>query len=277
MRLVYLKEQIIYGPVSSRRLGRSLGINLLGSGRKVCTFDCVYCQLRQPRAYPVDYASPASRCLRKCDACAYVQPTVGDGEATHELPSVDAVLGAVEEAIGQYPNLDSLTFSGNGEPTVYPELPVLVEGLAKMRDRKSPGTALTVLSNSSTLWRSSVRRALRGIDVCIMKLDAGDPATFRMTNRPCPGVPMEEVVEGLCSLGSPTLQTLFAAGSEGNASSPQVEAWLGAVEKVRPAAIQIYSLDRVPADASLTVVPKERLAEIAVAASSRTGADCRVY
>ncbi len=276
LRLVYLKEQIIYGPVSSRRLGRSLGINVLGSGRKVCTFDCVYCQLRQPRAYEVDYAADEA-CRRRCDRCRFVQPTLPVDGGPHLLPSVRAVLAAVATAVRAATPLDSLTLSGNGEPTIHPEFAELVEGLGTLRDAQCPGTAITVLSNSSTLWRPSIRRALARVDVRVMKLDVGDATAFRLTNRPCPGVEVADVVDGLRALGDVVVQTMFVAGPCGNAGPEQIDAWLAALSSVRPRRLQIYSLDRVPAEATTQAVPRERLEEIARLAVARTGAEVRVY
>jgi len=278
LRLVQLKEGIIYGPVASRRLGRSLGINVLGAGRKVCTFDCVYCQLRQPRAYAIAYtAVEHSACGRRCAGCHYAQPWPADKETAHELPSVGAILAAVDEAVAANPALDSLTLSGNGEPSVYPEFTELVTGLAALRDRACPGVPLTILSNSSTLWRPAVRRAFSHLDRRIMKLDAGDENTFRRTNRPCPGVQFGEVLEGVRSLGAVTVQTLLVDGSSGNAAPDRVASWLDALAALRPREVQLYSLDRVPTDGTLAVVPRERLATLAADVARRTGADVRVY
>ena len=233
LRTVSLKQGIIYGPVSSRRLGRSLGINLLGAGRKVCTFDCAYCQLRQPRQYGVDYGAGGTVCKRACARCRYVEPSPPESGAVHVLPTVGSVLDAIGEALREHCGLDSLTFSGNGEPTIHPQFAQIVDGLVPLRDALSPGAAITVLSNSSTLRRASVRNALRKVDVRVMKLDAGDEATLRRTNRPCPGVALVEIVEGLRSLGGVTVQTLLVDGEAGNTGEGQIASWLQALSCTR--------------------------------------------
>lgn len=277
LRLVQLKEGIIYGPVKSRRLGRSLGINVLGAGRKICTFDCVYCQLRQARDYPVVYDCRTAVCQRNCADCEFTRPFAAEVSTPHEFPDVQTVLAAVEQALDEYTGLDSLTLSGNGEPTVHPHFLGLVEALAAMRDRRCPGTAITVLSNAASLWRPSVRAALRRVDRRVMKLDAGSDDSLRRANRPCPGTSVEEIVEGLEALGDVTVQTLFFTGEHGNAAPGQVEAWYRALVRVRPVAVQVYSLDRVPADQAVTVVPREQLLRIAEGARERTAADVTVY
>jgi wyosine [tRNA(Phe)-imidazoG37] synthetase (radical SAM superfamily) len=277
LRLVHLKDNIIYGPVSSRRLGRSLGINVLGAGRKVCTFDCVYCQLRQPRAYPIDYGANADVCRRECHSCRYSQPSPAGNQPDLELPDVAAITASVADAVKANPAFDSLTLSGNGEATLFPQFGELVDGLIAVRDTLCPGAPITLLSNASTAARLPVRQALRRLDVRVMKLDAGTPATLRRFNRPCPGVDFDEMVEGLRALAPIVLQTMFAAGPAGNSEPADVEAWLNAVERVGPARMQIYSLDRVPAESTVAVVPRDRLREIAAEVAAHLAVDVAVY
>ncbi|MCL4466659.1 MAG: radical SAM protein [Chloroflexi bacterium] len=277
LRPVRVKEDIIYGPVNSRRLGRSLGVNVLGAAHKVCTFDCAYCQLRQPRGYALPSNSPQAPCHRQCVRCNLAYAATGVLPSRHQLPSADEVLGAVEKALAENDAVQSITLSGNGEPTLHPQFADIVTGLLALRDRLSPEAAVSVLSNSSTAGRPTVTRALRQLDLRIMKLDAGDEATFRQVNRPCPGVSLADVVEGLRALGSFTLQTLFVGGTQGNASPEQVENWLQAVKRLRPERLQIYSLDRVPAEGGLTQLTSEALATIALRASAVAGAEARIY
>lgn len=277
LRLVKLKNDIIYGPVSSRRLGRSLGINLLGASRKVYTFDCVYCQLRQPRTHPVDSEAGTAACTNQCWRCGYAQSTWEVDPAGHELPKVFDVLAAVEAAIVACPGVQSLTLSGNGEPTLHPQFSEVVDGLVDLRDRLSPDIPVSVLSNASSAGRPAVRQALRRLDVRIMKIDAGDDETFRRLNRPCPGVTLAGVVEGLRALGTFTVQTMFVSGPDGNASAEQVKAWLGVVARLRPERLQVYSLDRVPATESLVKVSRARLEAIADQAANACGGEAHVY
>lgn len=212
------KAGIIYGPVASRRLGFSLGINVLPVGQKYCSFDCAYCQ------YGWTKRAPAS---------------------DDPFPTVEAVLAAVEKAL-KAPAVSPayLTFSGNGEPSTHPEFPAIVEGVRKLRDRLLPAAKLAVLSNSTGVPSASVRQALALLDVRIMKLDAGTEAIFRSYCRPLASVSLDEIVAGLASMREVTLQTLFAGGPGGNADPAHVAAWIEKVVAIRPTAVQLYTLDR---------------------------------
>jgi len=189
--LLELKEAVTYGPVNSRRLGRSLGINLFPGVRKVCTFDCLYCQ----------YGRAGS------------VPNVRSDSST--LPSASEVATGVEVALRSPTDPPAyLTFSGNGEPSLHPDFPGIVEEILALRDRMIPTARVAILSNSSTVGCLRVREALRRLDVRIMKLDAGDEATFRRFNGPWAGLALDEVLTGLRALEDVTLQTLLASGPE---------------------------------------------------------------
>lgn len=249
--LLDLKQGVTYGPVRSRRLGRSLGINLLGSAAKVCTFDCLYCQYGW--TLPPSAARPH-----------------GNG-----LPSLDEVFAAVQSALA---GLDEpptyLTFSGNGEPTLHPRFGEIVDGVSVLRDRLAPGALTAVLSNSTGVYDLRVRDALARLDVRIMKLDAGTEETFRRFNRPFEGVSLAQVLDGLRALGGVTIQTLLAEGPDGNTEPVDLHAWIEAVVSVTPIAVQLYTLARgVPSDrigpvgARLLEAIRDRLLELGVAAS----------
>ncbi|MFQ5906538.1 MAG: radical SAM protein, partial [bacterium] len=141
MVVVQLQRGLIYGPVASRRLGRSLGINLLPWDRKVCTFDCCYCQYGRTR-------SP--------------------GSVAGRLPSVERVVEAVETALGEARALDAITFSGNGEPTMHPEFPSIVSEVRGLRDRLMRSVPVVLLSNSSLCMNEEVRAAISDVDLRIM-------------------------------------------------------------------------------------------------------------
>ena len=216
-----LKRDITYGPVRSRRLGRSLGINLLGGTAKVCTFDCLYCQY------------------------GWTPPDATSRLEHHEFPAPGDVVSAVEATLS---GLDEppayLTFSGNGEPTLHPRFGEVVDGVTALRDRLAPAAHTAVLSNSTRVYDPTVRSALSRLDVRIMKLDAGTEATFRRFNRPLGGISLAQVLEGLRALGGGTIQTLLAEGPDGNTSAEELHAWVSAVLSVRPVAVQIYTLAR---------------------------------
>jgi wyosine [tRNA(Phe)-imidazoG37] synthetase (radical SAM superfamily) len=253
MSLLELQRDVIYGPVSSRRLGRSLGINLLPPGRKLCTFDCAYCQ----------YGS--------ADAVSANQEHQG-------FPSVGTVLRKVAEAVRrQRAPLDYLTFSGNGEPTLHPDFPEIVSGLLRLRDEMCPQARLAILSNSSRMHRPEIRQAVERLDDPIMKLDAGDPQTLSLLSRPSAAVTFEKLVEGLAGMPRLIIQTMIIAGEVQNVEGEAHEAWLAAVARLSPEMVQLYSAERPVAESGVRRVPKERLEELARQAQERTGIPVKAY
>jgi wyosine [tRNA(Phe)-imidazoG37] synthetase (radical SAM superfamily) len=237
--LLQPKAGIIYGPVPSRRLGLSLGINVLPFGQKYCTFDCAYCQYGWTERAP-----------RRKDA----------------FPPVEEVLAAVEKALRAPVIVPAyLTFSGNGEPTTHPEFAAMAEGVRGLRDHLLPTAKLAVLSNSTCVALPSVRAALARLDVRIMKLDAGTEAVFRSYSRPLTSCSLDEIVDGLAHLRDVTLQTLFAAGPGGNADPAHVAAWIEKVVAIAPVAVQLHTLDRDWPSRELTPVSPDALHDIAEA------------
>jgi len=227
---------IVYGPVRSRRLGRSLGINLLPAGRKVCNFDCAYCQY--------GWTDPAQ----------LAATTVAD------YPDVEAVLRAVAAALeGLAEPPAYLTFSGNGEPTLHPRFGEIVTSVNALRDRLAPGARTALLSNSSRVAEPAVREALAALDQRIMKLDAGTEAGFRRINGPLGGLTLETVVEGLRLLADVTLQTLLVDGPDGNLEARELDAWLARVATIRPRAVQLYTLDRAAPSDGIEPATREQL------------------
>jgi len=223
--ILELKKGLTYGPVRSRRLGRSLGINLFPGDKKRCPFDCVYCQYGW-----------TPRTAVHLDRDVLHLPT------PHE---VEAAVSRTLESLTEPPAY--LTFSGNGEPTLHPDFPEMVDRLVTLRNRLGGGMRTAVLSNSARVTEPDIRGALARLDVRIMKLDCGTEEVFRRYNRPAAGLSLEGVMEGLRSLaaGSPvTIQALFTAGADGNMTSDNVSAWVERLRKIKPAAVQLYSLDR---------------------------------
>lgn len=234
--LLALKESVTYGPVNSRRLGRSLGVNLFPGGRKVCTFDCAYCQY------------------------GWGDPVPKRGLLPESFPSPKEVLDGLEAALRALPEPPAfITFSGNGEPTLHPRFPAIVEGVIAVRDRMAPAARTAILSNSSTVGRAAVRAALARLDDRIMKLDAGDEETFRRFNRPAPGQSLAEILDGLSRLGDVTLQSLFAGGPGGNLDPDHVARWVEAAASTRPRTVQLYTLDRETPSKSLAGASPEEL------------------
>ena len=172
-RVLQLQEGVTYGPVRSRRLGRSLGVNLLPDDYKLCSFDCVYCQYGRTH---VKSLSPED----------------------HHFRDRDWVLRAVEMGLLMHgSDIDTITFSGNGEPTLHPDFCAIVSGVRDLRDRMCPSVKLTIFSNSTTVHLAHIRDALALFDAPIIKLDAADPGTLARVNRPGPAVKVEHIVEGL--------------------------------------------------------------------------------
>ncbi len=252
MSVLDLQRDIIYGPIDSRRLGRSLGINLLPTTRKMCTFDCIYCQ----------YGS--------------AKPESPGGEEGW-FPSPENVLQKVEEAISQEPRLDYLTFSGNGEPTLHPHFVEIVAEVRRLRDRLCPRVRLAILSNSSQVSRAQIRKAIEQMDDPIMKLDAGDPSTFARINRPLSGVEFKEIIAGLQAMPRLIIQSLIIAGPVQNGSGEAHEAWVTVIGQLSPERVQIYSTDRPVAAAGVQRVSKEVLEQLARRAEQRTGVVVRAY
>jgi wyosine [tRNA(Phe)-imidazoG37] synthetase (radical SAM superfamily) len=237
-----LKNGIAYGPVNSRRLGRSLGINLLPPGQKWCTFDCLYCQYGwTPRP---EESNPAARV-----------PSPEDVER-----EVGAVLGALD------PLPAYLTFSGNGEPTLHPRFAEIVEIVRALRDRLAPRAKVALLSNAAGIVSPSVRAAIGRIDHPILKLDAGNEYFFNSYNRPVPGIAYDAVARGLRETPGIMIQTLFTIGPKGNLQEAHLEDWIERINDIRPVDVQIYTLARpvpspdiAPASTAALLLIRDRL------------------
>jgi wyosine [tRNA(Phe)-imidazoG37] synthetase (radical SAM superfamily) len=237
-------EGIIYGPVRSRRLGASLGINLLPAGVKVCNMNCAYCQYGWTRG-----------------AARYR----GQGAGWPKAQTIEAALAArLTAAAERNEVLDRLTVAGHGEPTLHPEFEDIVGRLCDVRDRIAPAIPLAILSNSTTAAADDVRRGLLRFDERYMKLDAGDSTTFAAVNGG--GRHLSDIVDALRMLPRITVQAMFVRDPRGrvdNSGDAAVKAWLYAIETIRAARVQVYTVDRAPALGSLEPVPSRRLREIA--------------
>lgn len=234
-----LQTGLVYGPVHSRRLGRSLGVNVLPRGMKTCNFNCCYCQY--------GWTPAASR-----------------RHLARAWPSPIAIAAAVDTALARDATVDRLTLAGNGEPTLYPMLEELVDRLHEVRATRAPRARLAILSNASTVEDPHVMKVLRDIDDCYMKLDAGDQETMRAVN--ASPVPLGRIVGALASLSAVILQSLFVhdpGGRMDNTRPARLDRWLEAVMRIRPQAVHVYSLDREPAWSQLQPVRYEELQGIA--------------
>jgi wyosine [tRNA(Phe)-imidazoG37] synthetase (radical SAM superfamily) len=257
-RDLLVKEDVVYGPLHSRRLGRSLGINLLGSGDKICSFNCRYCQCG----------------WTKCPAMAL-------GRRVGDLPSAYEVTRALEAKLQDLSradvSLDAMTFSGNGEPTLHPEFGEIVDTARALRDRYAPRAKVAVLSNSSSVHRPEVRAALERCDLKVMKLDAGTERLMRRINLPARGFDFARMIQGLAKLKGVVLQSMFVSGSVNNTDPPAVREWLERIAEIRPVRVQAYSFDRTAPDPGLMPAPRRLLASIAQYAGWRTGVAIDVF
>lgn len=242
--LMSLHESIIYGPIKSRRLGRSLGVNLTPAHVKLCSFNCSYCQY----GWSEMARTSTQTALANWPSVAVV---------------VKAVAGALRACAAQADPIDRITLAGHGEPTMHPDFKQVVAALRKVRNELAPNVPLAVLSNSSTLDRQDVRQALAELDERYMKLDAGDAATLRKINGT--PVPFDQILEGLGKMKDIAIQGMFVKDRSGrldNTSDLAVINWVVALQRIKPRVVQVYTLDRAPAFPYLQPVPVARLREI---------------
>jgi wyosine [tRNA(Phe)-imidazoG37] synthetase (radical SAM superfamily) len=253
-----LTDGVTYGPVKSRRLGASLGVNILPFGVKVCSFNCNYCQC----GWTTDTVDPAA--LEK-----YRFPTareVGEGLRT-----------TLQELRTRGETLDCITLAGNGEPTLHPDFLAVVKEILSVRDEVLPGVRVDILSNAAHLDRPAVVEGLNLLDARYMKLDAGSEEQFLNMNSPVTEVGIWDVVRQLPKLKDFTIQAMFTHGRRDNTDVKSVLDWINTIRRVKPKAVQIYSVDRYPADKKITKVDRALLEEIAGALTEQTGIPAEVF
>lgn len=217
-----MREELVFGPIHSRRLGSSLGINLLPTKGKLCNFDCVYCECGWNKDGRGDRRLPAAGELRE---------------------TLDAKLC---ECLAQGTPIDSITFSGDGEPTLNPDFPEIIDITLELRDKYFPQAKVSVLSNATRLFRQEVFEALRKVDNPILKIDAPTDELVSRINQPQGEYHVEDVVNDLMRFeGDFVLQTMFLKSPSFDSSSPEVlEGWMDIVRKLRPREVMVYTLDR---------------------------------
>ncbi len=240
-----LFNDIIFGPIKSRRLGISLGVNLLPADGKLCSFDCIYCE------------------------CGY--NSVGKGSG---IPSKEVVVAALTDhlqamaAAGDA--LDVITFAGNGEPTLHPHFEEIIDHTLRLRDNYYPAAKVSVLSNATCIGNASVFAALNKVDNNILKLDSVCPDTVALLNAPnSPSFSIESTIEALKKFeGNLIIQTLFVRGEHNNevvdnTTDAEISAWLDHLQAIAPKQVMIYSLDRATPEKKLQRISHEELQAIA--------------
>jgi wyosine [tRNA(Phe)-imidazoG37] synthetase (radical SAM superfamily) len=242
----FLFSDIIFGPVSSRRLGSSLGINLLPAGLKICTFNCIYCE------------------------CGW---TCNRNLPDSEFPPREIVKSALQDHLlelrdtGNFP--DAITYAGNGEPTLHPDFEGIVEDSINIRNLLSPESRIVVLSNGSLSHRENVKRALLKADQNILKLDSGIEDTFKALNQPPEGWKLSDIINNLKSFnGKLTVQTLFIRGEFrgkkiDNTSGKEIRELLELYREINPSEIMVYTIARGTPVRGLERIPYDELKSIA--------------
>ena len=241
-----LFHSTIFGPIRSRRLGVSLGVNLSPNDGKICSFDCVYCE--------AGYNS--------------------QGAGTTGLPKRENVSRELEEKLVAMKQageqLDVITFSGNGEPTLHPQFGEIIDDTIALRDKYFPNVKISVLSNSTRLGDDRVVEALRKVDNNILKLDSAITTTMRLIDQPAmPSFTSEGVIEQIAQFGSQcVVQTMFLRGEHDgqkidNTTPDEIEALIKAYKRISPREVMIYSIDRKTPEQQLEKVTREELEVIA--------------
>ncbi|MBR4233626.1 MAG: radical SAM protein [Bacteroidales bacterium] len=236
-----MRETLVFGPIHSRRLGSSLGINLLPERGKLCNFDCIYCE------------------------CGWNADGLGD----RRLPTAEELREALRAKLTACREagtpIDSITFSGDGEPTLNPEFPEMVDITLALRDVFFPAAKVSILSNATRIGREAVFEALRKVDNPILKIDAATTELVRRINRPVGGgYDLDEVVANLRRFeGNFVLQTMFLRCPDFDSTAPEnVEGWLRIVRELRPREVMVYTVDRETPLKGIAKVSPEEMAEI---------------
>lgn len=217
-----MRETLVFGPIHSRRLGSSLGINLLPQQGKICNFDCIYCE------------------------CGWNK----DGRGDRQLPTAEdlrqTLTAKLQQCLADGTPIDSITFSGDGEPTLNPDFAAIIDITLELRDRYYPDAKVSVLSNATRIGREDVFQALCKVDNPILKIDAPTAALAAKINQPQCDYDVDQVVEDLRRFeGNFVLQTMFLKAPEFDSSSPEVlEGWMRIVRDLRPREIMVYTIDR---------------------------------
>ncbi len=240
----FLFDSIVFGPVKSRRLGVSLGINLLPTNQKICSFDCIYCE------------------------CGWT-----DSMATLDYPTLSEVEQSLESKLvemtktGELP--DVITFAGNGEPTLHPEFPTIIDSTITLRNKYCPSAKIAVLSNSTLIHDTHIFESLLKVDQNILKLDSVFPETIEILNQPLYKIEISSLIENLKRFsGRCTIQTLFVKGTFrgkaiDNTTEAEVDAWLKAIQEIKPKDVMIYTIARETPTDTLHKIPLSTLQSIA--------------
>lgn len=234
----------IFGPVKSRRLGISLGINLLPDDGKICTFDCLYCEC----GFNAE-RRPSKRLPKREDVARALEKKLLEMQENSEFPDV-------------------LTFAGNGEPTVHPEFEAIMDDTIALRNRYCPNAKISVLTNATLITRDSVFNALKKVDNNILKLDTVDSNYISFLDRPTGRYDLEKIIERMKAFdGKAVIQTMFLKGEVNgydvnNTGDAFVLPWISAIKHIAPREVMIYTIDRETPQQGLQKATREELDRI---------------
>ena len=234
-----LRENTVFGPIKSRRLGWSLGINLLPTKGKICNFDCIYCE------------------------CGWN----ADGREDLRMPSAkevhDSLKMKLEDILLNNTHIDSITFSGDGEPTLNPEFGAIIEDTILLRDTFYPKAKISVLTNATRLLEDSVFNALKKVDAPILKLDAPSDELAKIINGALPSYKIEDVIKGIIRFnGDFILQTMFLKAPSFDSLKPDVlHDWMNIVRRIKPRLIMAYTIARPTPATGLLPYSEGQIAE----------------
>jgi len=241
----FLFDEIIFGPVRSRRLGVSLGVNLLPTDSKVCNFDCIDCE------------------------CGWTHSASSAKLPTRNLVKEQMLL-RLEQMKNDSEELDVITFAGNGEPTIHPDFSGIIDDTIELRNKFFPNARIAVLSHSTPLHKPAIVDALKKVDQNILKLDSGFDSTIQILNQPKKPITVHQIVDKLMQFkGNFILQTLFVRGffnniEVDNATPKEIAQWLSIVKELSPKEVMVYTIARSTPIDTLIKVPKTELEKIAL-------------
>ena len=242
----FLFDKIVFGPVQSRRLGVSLGINLLPLEKKYCNFDCIYCECGRNIHQEMKKISLPVR----QDIYTALERKLTAMQRANQLP-------------------DAITFAGNGEPTIHPDFAEIIDDTVELRNRFAPQSKISVLTNASMLHRQNVVNALKKTDLPILKFDSALDATIELLNQPEKKTPALRLLEQIQAFGKQCIvQTMFVQGAYcgqtvDNTTPAELDAWERAILTIRPAQLMIYTIARNTPTDTLCKISGEKLREIA--------------
>jgi len=243
----FLFDEIIFGPVKSRRLGVSLGINLLPTRRKICNFNCIYCEC----GWTTDIENTITKFPGRSDVYKALDDKLSEMKTGNLFPDV-------------------ITYAGNGEPTLHPEFAGIIDDSITLRNKYFPDAKIAVLSNATTIKDPAIREALMKADKNILKLDSAFDSTVKLLNQPGGRPDTARLINDLALFkGKVIIQTLFLRGTYNgdlvdNTTPTEINAWLEALEQIKPSEVMIYTISRdTPDGGQLEKIPVKELRYIA--------------